>query len=139
MSTARQAAGGIAWMLTALYFAVQPVVIAAWRGDYDIRRHTISDLGVTECGVFTHLGGPQIPICSPRHDLMNATFIAVGLLIGLGTLLTRQAWPRSRTITAATWALMVTRWDGTPRIRSADHLADRRWNTGRHQRTPRPR
>jgi hypothetical membrane protein len=108
MSTTRRVAGGVAWMLTVLYFAVQPVVVAAWRGDYDILRNTISDLGVTECGVFAHLGGEQISVCSPRHDLMNATFVAVGLLIGLGTLLTRRVWPRSRTMTVATWALMVT-------------------------------
>jgi hypothetical protein len=43
------------------------LVIAAWRGGYDIRRNTISDLGVTECGLFAHLGGEQIPVCSEQQ------------------------------------------------------------------------
>ena len=108
MDAVRRTAGGICWILTALYVAVQPVVISAWRGDYDLSRNTISDLGVTECGVFTQLGGDRVPVCSPRHNLMNTTFITVGLLMVAGSLLTRRGWPRRRTIAVAIWALIAT-------------------------------
>ena len=108
VSRARRTVGGLAWFLTVLYFASQPVVISAWRGSHDLARNTISDLGVTECGRFSHLDGENVWICSPRHNLMNATFIAVGLLIVMGCLLLMPRWHRSRAMTAATWSLVLT-------------------------------
>lgn len=104
----RGVAGGLCWLLTLLTVAMQPIVAAAWDGAYDLDRHTISALGVTECGVLPQLGGVEVPICSPLHALMNATFVAGGLLIVAGTALTWPAWPRRRLTRAGQWALVAT-------------------------------
>jgi len=45
-------------------------------------------------------------VCSPLHALMNASFIALGLLTAAGAVLTWPAWPRRR-LTALSLALVV--------------------------------
>lgn len=95
--------GAWCWLLTVLYFAVQPVVAAAWPFPYSITQNTISDLGVTTCGPSPQLGGGVVPACSPRHALMNVTFVLVGVLTAVGGVLVGRFWPprRLRTIGVA--------------------------------------
>jgi hypothetical protein len=50
------AVGAVSWLLTLGYFAVQPVVAAAWDPLYSISANMISDLGRTSCGVFDRPG-----------------------------------------------------------------------------------
>jgi hypothetical membrane protein len=86
--------GAICWTLSVLYFPAQAVVQAASARPYSLATNLISDLGNTACGP---------TVCSPLHGLMNATFIAVGVLHVAGALATQQAWPsgRQRTLNAA--------------------------------------
>jgi hypothetical membrane protein len=94
---ARKVAGASCWTLTVVYFAIQPLVAAAWEvPSYDFSYNTISDLGVTECGSYLQLDERVVEVCSPRHALMNTTFVLVGLLTAAGAVLARAAWPRRR-------------------------------------------
>ncbi|MGH7195355.1 MAG: DUF998 domain-containing protein [Candidatus Saccharimonadales bacterium] len=70
------------WIFSLQYFAVQAVVALNWPRPYSLGANTISDLGNTVCGPY---GGRLV--CSPLHDLMNASFIVLGLMQGIGALL----------------------------------------------------
>jgi hypothetical membrane protein len=86
--------GAVCWTLSVLYFPAQAIVQAASARPYSLATDLISDLGNSACGP---------TVCSPLHGLMNASFIAVGLLHWAGALATQQAWPpgRQRTLSAA--------------------------------------
>jgi len=73
--------GPTIWWLSSLYFVAQIVVAWVWIPSYSWLRNTISDLGATSCG-------PKL--CSPRHDWMNAEFIALGFIMAAGSLLIFQ-------------------------------------------------
>jgi hypothetical membrane protein len=77
--------GPTVFMLSALYFAAQIAVGWVWNPPYSLIRNTISDLGNTACGRY---GGSYV--CSPRHALMNAAFIFLGLVMAVGSLLIYQ-------------------------------------------------
>jgi hypothetical membrane protein len=91
--------GAGCWLLTVAYLIVQPIVAAAWPTPYDLATNTISDLGITGCGDFRQFDDRVVYACSPRHQLMNAVFVVVGVLTGAGALLTRDIWPRRRLTT----------------------------------------
>ena len=57
------------------YVVVELLVAAATTGRYSLRDDTVSDLGAARCSPVS---------CSPWHDLMNGTFVVVGLLLALG-------------------------------------------------------
>src|SRR4051812_24766189 len=82
--------GPIVWLSSAQYFLVQVVVASAWTPPYSWRLGAISDLGATRCGQFD---GRYV--CSPLHGLMNASLIALGLAMALGSVLVHQAIRRS--------------------------------------------
>src|SRR6266540_3927025 len=86
-ATTLVAVGAGCWLLTLVYFAAQPVVAAAWDPPYSVAANTISDLGNTSCGVFDRPDGTSAYVCSPRHTLMNATFVVTGLLTTAGAVL----------------------------------------------------
>jgi hypothetical membrane protein len=73
----RHTTAAIAWTLAFAYLVVEFVTAIAWKSDYSFRHDTISDLGVTTCT-------PNL--CSPLHLLMNATFVALGLLTIIGAI-----------------------------------------------------
>jgi hypothetical membrane protein len=88
-------AGGICWVLTIVYLVAQPIVAAAWaHPPYDFGENSISDLGNTSCGQFITPRGHARDVCSPRHVLMNAAFVAGGVLTAAGAVLTWRWWPR---------------------------------------------
>ncbi|MFJ4654471.1 DUF998 domain-containing protein [Nocardia sp. NPDC088792] len=64
-------------MLAFAYLAAEIVTAVDWQGGYSFRHDTISDLGATACT-------PNM--CSPLHLLMNAAFVALGLLTILGAI-----------------------------------------------------
>lgn len=99
-------AGAACWALTILFFVGQAVAQAASRAPYSLDRSFISDLGNTACGPYTAGATYHAEVCSPLHDVMNGTFVVCGLLVLLGAILTRRAWPRRRTTTVAL-ALLV--------------------------------
>ena len=77
--------GPTVFMLSAFYFVAQIVVGWVWTPPYSVIRNSISDLGNTACGRY---GGSYV--CSPRHTLMNAAFIFLGLVMAVGSLLIYQ-------------------------------------------------
>jgi hypothetical membrane protein len=95
------ALGGACWLLVLVFFVGQAVAQVAMKTPYSFITNEISDLGSTTCGPVTVLTYHVI-VCSPLHQVMNATFIVAGLLTVLGAIGTRPAWPRRR---LTTWGL----------------------------------
>jgi hypothetical membrane protein len=78
--------GSILWILNIQYFIAQFFVALDWPKPYSVLRNTISDLGNTACGSYR-----DGLVCSPSHGWMNASFVALGLSMSLGsTLMYRQ-------------------------------------------------
>lgn len=89
--------GAVCWALSLVgYFAVQPLVAAAWPDGYSYAHNMISDLGNTECGMFPNLAGGKMYVCSPLHAWMNGALVVLGLLTAVGAWLTYPTWPRRR-------------------------------------------
>lgn len=102
------AAGGAAWIVgTVQYAACQIIAAQAWPTPYSLHENFISDLGNTACGPWTPPHGTPVPVCSPDHALMNASFVAAGVLTLVGALLLRRFWPAGRLATTATWLWVV--------------------------------
>lgn len=72
------ALGAVLWLLRPTYIVVELFVASATTGDYRFADDTVSDLGAVGCSPAS---------CSPRHELMNGTFVGVGLLLALGAVL----------------------------------------------------
>ncbi len=77
--------GPILWIISLQYFAIQIIVAQEWQTPYSILLNPISDLGNTVCGPYF-----ERYVCSPQHSLMNASFIALGLTMMIGSLLIYQ-------------------------------------------------
>jgi len=72
--------GSIVYVLSAQYFVGEVVAASAWQDPaYDWRANYISDLGVVTCG----------EVCSPLHAVMNTSFVLLGVLVALGSVLLR--------------------------------------------------
>lgn len=83
--------GAAAWLIaTVQFFVVMVVVQLGWNTPYSWGSNNISDLGNVHCGDFEGRF-----ICSPRHDLMNISFVLGGILFVAGILLTNTAWPKT--------------------------------------------
>ncbi|MEV0244953.1 DUF998 domain-containing protein [Nocardia sp. NPDC050712] len=80
----RHTLAGLVWALTFAYLLAELVTATAWTTGYSFRRDTISDLGVTVCGPHE---------CSPLHLVMNATFVALGLVTIVGAIGFRDYLP----------------------------------------------
>ncbi|QGN32520.1 DUF998 domain-containing protein [Microlunatus sp. Gsoil 973] len=96
--------GGAIWALLAIYFIAQAIAQAALTTPYSLIDNRVSDLGNTACG--RGFGGAAI--CSPLHTVMNIGLVVTGILILLGLLLTRRAWPKRRLTTWGAVFLGVT-------------------------------
>ncbi len=91
------ALGGIAWVLATVQYAVAQVVAASgWNPPYSWTGNYISDLGNTRCGLFAVPHGVAAYVCSPLHAVMNASFVAGGVLTIAGVVLLRGWWPAGR-------------------------------------------
>lgn len=85
----RLTAGALCWLSSAQFFIAQAWVALAWTTPFSLLRNFISDLGSTGCGLSnseTHLY-----VCSPRHALMNVSFVLLGLTIVMGGVLTHES------------------------------------------------
>jgi len=96
------ALGAICWIATLQYFVVQAVAQRAWTAPYSLIHNYISDLGNTTCEQLK-FGTYSQYVCSPLHGLMNASFIALGVLTISGAILTRGVWSWERLV----WLNMV--------------------------------
>ena len=101
--------GPAVFISSALYFVVQIVVAWVFTPSYNLIHNTISDLGNTSCGTY---GG--VPVCSPRHLLMNVTFCLLGVVMAVGSLLIYQEFtehPKPQKIAARIgFTLMALGW-----------------------------
>lgn len=79
------------WMLSVQYFLIQILATLSFKNNYSLIHNTISDLGNTTCGVY---GGRFV--CSPLHNLMNVSFIVLGIFMATGSLLIYQEFKESR-------------------------------------------
>jgi len=79
--------GPTMWILSIQYFMVQVIVARAWPTTYSFLHNSISDLGNTACGNYANRAVNNSYVCSPKHDLMNASFIVLGIFMTLGSLL----------------------------------------------------
>lgn len=88
----------VAWIALIQFFVVQIIAQRASTVAYRPADQFISDLGNTECAPFRYYTDDSlVDVCSPRHGLINASFIVSGLLLIAGMVLFWQLWPRNRT------------------------------------------
>jgi hypothetical membrane protein len=85
------------------YFAAQLLTALYWSPPYSISRDTISDLGNTACGAWN---GRYV--CSPLHDLMNGSFIVLGITVILGSVLTARHFAKGRVAAAGFTAMAAS-------------------------------
>ncbi|ATZ22367.1 hypothetical protein SLAV_02215 [Streptomyces lavendulae subsp. lavendulae] len=79
--------GYSAWIVGVVqFFAVHGIAESAWARPYSWARNNISDLGNAHCALQSE-PEPRY-ICSPEHGLMNVSFVALGVLLVLGSVLT---------------------------------------------------
>ncbi|CAA9378171.1 MAG: hypothetical protein AVDCRST_MAG60-664 [uncultured Nocardioides sp.] len=77
--------GAVALLLRPAYIAVELLVAATTSGGYSLLSDSVSRLGEVGC---------TTTYCSPRHDVMNASFMVFGALLVVGAaLLTRPFGP----------------------------------------------
>jgi len=89
----------IVWIVAAVQFVVAMAVVEwRWTTPYSLSRNVISDLGNTACGDFPT--GSSHYVCSPWHLVFNVSVVVLGLLVILGVVLIRTAFPdrSSRTL-----------------------------------------
>lgn len=99
--------GAAAWVLALQFFVVQAIVQSAWTTPFSLAHNMISDLARETCGPLPRAPGIDVA-CSPWHALMNASIILNGLLIPVGVVLTRRAWPAGRFMTVALSMIALT-------------------------------
>lgn len=73
--------GPLFWIASIQYYVVQLVVAAHWLG-YSWANNTISDLGNTVCAPYNGRA-----VCSPWFNLMNWSFMLLGLTMIIGAIL----------------------------------------------------
>ena len=89
--------GGILYILASLqYLAAQVIAASAWHPSYNWNANYISDLGNTTCGNFALPHEMPSYICSPDYMLMNMSFILIGILLFVGTILLKDYWPNGK-------------------------------------------
>ncbi len=76
-------------------------------GQYSLLHNYISDLGAVHCGqVALSLGGRYI--CSPGHDVFNASIVLMGVILVLACVLIRTGFPPRRTSTIGLALLAIS-------------------------------
>jgi len=95
----RQRWGALLWMVGVLQFVLGMIVTQELYGppSYSVTGNYISDLGAVHCKSWS--GGGAFAgdyVCSPAHDVFNASIILLGVLLILGIFLIYRAFPRPR-------------------------------------------
>jgi hypothetical membrane protein len=99
--------GPVVWVSSVQYFVIQMIAGQTYKTAYSLRFNTISDLGNTMCGTYS---GRYV--CSPLHNLMNASFIVLGVTMTSGALLIYQEFRRD-TMTLIGFSFMALAGFGT--------------------------
>ena len=84
--------GAGVWICAVQFFVMQAVVQWAWTTPFSLAHNFISDLGNTACAPYPVESGRYV--CSPWHAWMNASFVLQGLIIAIGAVLVRKAFPQ---------------------------------------------
>jgi hypothetical membrane protein len=87
--------GPVCYAASVQYFVVQLLVALRWSPPYSISRNTISDLGNTVCGSWNGRD-----VCSPLHDLMNLSFIVLGVTMMAGSVFVFRNFAQGRAAAA---------------------------------------
>lgn len=98
--------GILSWILTCLYFLIEPFFILTTTVPYSFVNQAMSDLGVTSCGTFTYSLAPH-EICSPYYFWMNLLFILNGITLSIGILYLSQFLPKTKTNLMATIFILI--------------------------------
>lgn len=96
--------GAILYIVAVVQFLIGMAVTQLLYGPptYNLLNNYISDLGADNCGPF---GNAQV--CSPGHDVFNVSIVILGVLLILGTLLIRTAFPPRGTRTVGLGLLIL--------------------------------
>jgi len=90
--------GAAVWLIAVLQFVAAMVVVQlAFTPSYSLSANVISDLGNTACGAWPTSTSHQV--CSPWHVVFDASIIVFGLLVILGAILVKTAFPSRRSST----------------------------------------
>lgn len=89
------------WLVQPVYVLVELLVAAGASAAYSLRDDTISALGMLACS--PGHAGSVVDVCSPGHGLMNAAFVAFGLLRAVGAVLLRPRLGGGTWGAAAVW------------------------------------
>ena len=100
--------GSLYIVAVAQYLVAQFHVAQAWNPPYDWSNDYISDLGNTACAMFALPRGAPTYVCSPRHALMNAAFVASGALLLAGTAALWRFWPTGSATRSGLILLMIS-------------------------------
>lgn len=91
--------GYLAWIVgAAQFFVIHGIVESAWAKPYSWARNNISDLGNVHCAMQAE-PEPRY-VCSPAHEMMNASFVVLGILLVVGAVL-GHTWSRGITGTVS--------------------------------------
>ncbi|MFC9705300.1 DUF998 domain-containing protein [Streptomyces sp. NPDC056943] len=87
--------GYAAWVVGVVqFFVIHGIAESAWARPYSWAQNNISDLGNARCALQA-TPEPRY-VCSPEHGLMNGSFVALGVLLVVGAVLTGGALWRKR-------------------------------------------
>ena len=95
--------GPILYVASIQYFVIQLFVALQWKPPYNLSRDTISDLGNTVCGTWN---GRYV--CSPLHNLMNTSFVVLGITMALGSVLASRNSANGRASKAGFAAMAIS-------------------------------
>ncbi|WP_373568353.1 DUF998 domain-containing protein [Lysinibacillus fusiformis] len=98
--------GIVSWIVTILYFVIEPIFIMTSLVPYNMMQQAMSDLGVTTCGKYTYAIAPH-EICSPYHFWMNVLFIVNGLSFSVGVLYLSQYLEKNLINKLATVCILI--------------------------------
>lgn len=87
-------AGAILWLYGIQYFIAQVVAASAWRNGFSWANNTISDLGNSACGSYNGAF-----VCSPRHTIMNVSFVLLGITMISGAFYLSRQFHMDRLVT----------------------------------------
>ncbi len=101
-------AGSILWMLTFQFFICEQIARLAWKIPYSMAFSLISDLGAMHCSYGPDAALAVLPkVCSPLHNVMNASLMVQGCLILGGAVCVRRMFPDKWMFAAAIFLLAV--------------------------------
>lgn len=99
--------GAAVWFVGTIQFLVAMALVEyAWSYAYSLKTNVISDLGNTGCGPWPD--ATSSIVCSPWHDVFNGSIIVFGILVVLGAILVKSAFPTRKTTLVGLGLLVVS-------------------------------